>query len=310
MATTRKYLQSIIEEQGETNAELRSANEETLSANEELQRTNEELETAKEELQAANEELTTVNEELHNRNFELSLANDDLNNLLSSINIPLIIIGADLRIRRFTTQAEKVMNVIPSDVGRPFSDFKPNLQLADLETQIQQVIDSATVIESEAQDREGRWYSMRLRPYRTKDNRIDGAVMELVDIDAIKRAHDLKEARDFSAAIVDTVREALLVLNGDLSVNSANRSFYRAFQTRPEETVGRRIYELGNGQWNIPQLRSLLEELLPRDNTFDNFAVDHEFPGVGRKRMLLNARRILREDKQPKLILLAIEDVT
>lgn len=308
---TRKYLQSIIEEQEETNIELRSANEEILSANEELQSTNEELETAKEELQATNEELTTVNEELHNRNHELNLVNDDLNNLLGSNNIPLIILGNDLRIRRFTAQAGKVMNLIPGDVGRPFNDLKPHLQLADLETQIQQVIDTITASESEVQDYEGHWYSMRLRPYRTTDNRIDGVVMILVDIDALKRSQrQLKEALEYSAAIVDTVREALLVLDGGLKVHSANRSFYQKFQTRPDQTIGRHIYELGNGQWNIPQLRTLLEELLPRDNTFENFSVNHAFPNIGLRKMLLNARKIERADSDSPLILLAIEEFT
>lgn len=311
LTTTRKYLQSIIEEQEETNAELRSANEEILSANEELQSTNEELETAKEELQATNEELTTVNEELHNRNLELSRVNDDLNNLLGSIHLPVLIVGTDMHIRRFTAQAEKVLNLIPGDVGRPLGDLKPNLQVSDLEAQLQHVIDAVTVTESEVQDREGRWYSMRLRPYRTTDNRIDGAVMVLVDIDVAKRSEQLiKEEKEYSAAIVDTVRESLLVLNGELRVNSANRSFYKVFQSKPEYVVGRRIYELGNGQWNIPELRSLLEELLPRNNSFEKFVVEHEFPGIGHKQMLLNARRIVREDNQPALILLAIEDVT
>lgn len=310
LTTTRKYLQSIIEDQEETNAELRSANEEILSANEELQSTNEELETTKEELQATNEELTTVNEELYGRNHELSRLNDDLNNLLSSINLPLIIVGADLRLRRFTTLAEKVMNVIPGDVGRPFSDLKPNLQLVDLEAQIQQVIDTVTVTEKEVQDREGHWYSIRMRPYHTTDNRIDGVIIVLVDIDVSKQSQrQIQQEKDFSAAIVDTVREPLLVLNGDLSIHSANHSFYQTFQSKPADTVGRRIYDLGNGQWNIPSLRSLLEELLPRKKAFNDFFVEHNFPDIGRKKMILNARQILRTENQPELILLAMEEM-
>jgi two-component system, chemotaxis family, CheB/CheR fusion protein len=310
LTTTRKYLQSIIEDQEETNVELRSANEEILSANEELQSTNEELETTKEELQATNEELTTVNEELYNRNHELSRVNDDLNNLLGSINLPLIIVGTDLRIRRFTTQAEKVMNVIPGDVGRPFSDLKPNLQLTDLEAQIQHVIETVTVTEKEVQDRQGHWYSIRMRPYRTTDNRIDGVIIVLVDIDMSKQSQRrIQEEKDFSAAIVDTVREPLLVLNGDLNVKSANRSFYQTFHSQPADTEGQRIYDLGNGQWNIPALRTLLEELLPRNKAFDNFTVEHDFPDIGPKKMILNARQILSTDSQPGLILLAMEEV-
>src|SRR5437870_4401575 len=180
---SREYLQSIIEEQRTTNEELRSANEEIQSSNEELQSINEELETAKEELQSTNEELTTVNEELQNRNEELSKVNSDLSNLLSSVNIPIIMLGNDFRIRRFTPMAEKVMNLIPSDVGRPVTDVKPNVKPPDLRKAIQRTIDSLEIQEFRVEDHEGRWYSMRIRPYRTLDNKIDGVVIVLLDID-------------------------------------------------------------------------------------------------------------------------------
>jgi two-component system CheB/CheR fusion protein len=181
LEATREYLQSIIEEQRTTNEELRSANEEIQSSNEELQSINEELETAKEELQSTNEELTTVNEELQNRNDELTHLNNDLNNLLSSVNIPIIMLGSDLRIRRFTPMAEKVMNLIPSDAGRPFTDIKPNINVPDLKRMITHVIDSLEIAEVEVQDSAGRLYALRIRPYRTADNRIDGVVMVLLD---------------------------------------------------------------------------------------------------------------------------------
>src|SRR5437773_824936 len=180
---SREYLQSIIEEQRTTNEELRSANEVIQSSNEELQSINEELETAKEELQSTNEELTTVNEELQNRNEELSKVNSDLSNLLSSVNIPIIMLGNDFRIRRFTPMAEKVMNLIPSDVGRPVTDVKPNVKTPDLRKAIQRTIDSLEIQEFRVEDHEGRWYSMRIRPYRTLDNKIDGVVIVLLDID-------------------------------------------------------------------------------------------------------------------------------
>src|SRR5262249_49677053 len=158
----REYLQSIIEEQRTTNEELRSANEEIQSSNEELQSINEELETAKEELQSTNEELTTVNEELQNRNDELSMVNNDLSNLLSSVNLAIVMLGNDLRIRRFTPMAEKVMNLIPGDVGRPITDIKPNLKLPDLRRLISGVIDSLEIQEEEVEDNQGRWFSMRV----------------------------------------------------------------------------------------------------------------------------------------------------
>src|SRR5438445_448798 len=156
---------SITEEQRTTNEELRSANEEKQSSNEELQSINEEMETAKEELQSTNEELTTVNEELQNRNDELSQLNNDLNNLLSSVNIPIVMLGNDLRIRRFTPLAEKIMNLIPGDVGRPITDIKSNLKSRDLKQSIAKVIETLEIHESQTEDTQGKLYSMRIRPY-------------------------------------------------------------------------------------------------------------------------------------------------
>ncbi len=188
LASTQADLHAIIEEQEAGNEELQSANEEVLSSNEELQSTNEELETAKEELQATNEELTTVNEEMQNRNAELSLLNNDLVNLIGSVDIGILMLGTDLRIRRFTPAAQRVMNLIPGDVGRPLSDIKSNLHHLSLEDMINEVIDTMNAKELEVQDHLGRWYSMRIRPYKTLDNKIDGAVVVLVDINDLKRA--------------------------------------------------------------------------------------------------------------------------
>src|SRR5262249_46384537 len=156
----REYLQSVIEEQESTNEELKSANEEILSANEELQSTNEELQTAKEEAQSANEELATVNEELRSRNSDLARANADLLNLLGGVNIPIVMVGRDLRIRRFTPLAEKLFNLIPSDLGRPMGDIQPNLELADLPGLVAEVIDSLAPHEGVVRGKDGRWYSL------------------------------------------------------------------------------------------------------------------------------------------------------
>src|SRR5207302_2073865 len=132
LSALRGYLQSVIEEHESTNEELKSANEEILSTNEELQSTNEELQTAKEEAQSANEELATVNDELRHRNAELARVNNDLVNVLSGVSIPIVMVGRDLRVRRFTPLAEKLFNLIPADMGRPLSDIKPNLKVDDL----------------------------------------------------------------------------------------------------------------------------------------------------------------------------------
>ncbi len=180
---TKEYLQSIIEEQEASNEELRSANEEIQSSNEELQSTNEELETAKEELQSANEELNTVNEELQTRNMQLSQAGNDLLNLLSNVSIPIVMLGNDLRIRRFTPISEKILNLIPTDVGRPINDIKFNLDVPDLESILLDVLENLTPQTREVRDKSGRVYSLRVRPYRTEDYKIDGLVLVLVDMD-------------------------------------------------------------------------------------------------------------------------------
>src|SRR5262249_21960364 len=181
LAATREYLQSVIEQQEAANEELQSANEEVQSANEELQSINEEFETYKEEVQSSNEELATVNDELHNRNLELSQSNNDLVNLISSVQMAIVMLGPDLRIRRFTPMAEKMLNLIASDVGRPISDIKLNVDVPELERSIAEVIDAVIPKECEAQDKQGRWYSVRIRPYKTLENKIDGAVLMFVD---------------------------------------------------------------------------------------------------------------------------------
>lgn len=313
LATTKEHLQSIIEEQQATNQDLRAANEEILSSNEEFQSTNEELETAKEEIQAANEELNTINDELYRRNIESTQISNDLQNLLSSSNIPLLMLEGDLRIRRFTPLAQSILNLIPGDVGRPFGDINHHLNVPDLEQQIMEVVNTLSVKEQEIQDQTGHWYDLRIRPYRTIDNKIDGAVLILVDIDALKRsAAQLLESRNYAETIVETMQEPLIVMDTDLRVLTANRAFYEMFQVKANQTEHRLIYEIGNGQWNIPGLRSLLEKVLSNNteiHDLQNFEVEHDFEQIGHKKMLLNARKMLQADQQ-EMILLAINDIT
>ena len=194
LATTKGHLKSIIEELEAANEELKSANEETLSSNEELQSTNEELETAKEELQSINEELTTVNEQLQIRNAELSQTANDLNNLLSSVNLPIVMVSSDLRIRRATPAATRVLNLLPADVGRPITDLNLDLGVPDLRSMLVEVIDAVAVRQFDVRDRSGRRYVLRAQPYRTQENKIDGAVMVLVDVDELKHSVEVAEA--------------------------------------------------------------------------------------------------------------------
>ena len=192
LSASKESLQAIIEEQEATNEELKSANEEIESSNEELQSTNEELETAKEELQSTNEELTTLNEELSNRNLEVMQVNSDLSNLLSSVHLPIVMVDSALTVRRATPTARKMFNILDTDIGRRLSDLRPKIEISNLENLLRDVIDTLTMREKIVRDPEGRPYSLRIRPYRTADNKIDGAVMTLVDIDGSKQPRNNK----------------------------------------------------------------------------------------------------------------------
>jgi two-component system CheB/CheR fusion protein len=310
LADAHQHLQSISKEHEVAMEELRAVAEEAQSSNEELQSTNEELDTAKEELQATNEELTTVNDELNSRNCELRQLSSDLGNLLMSTHVPIIMVGADLRVRRITQVTERALNVAPGDVGRPIGDLRLSVEVPELEALLRGVIETLTVQEREVQARDGHWYSMRVRPYRPADNKIDGAVISFIDIDALKSALDqVRAGRDQARAIVETVREPLVILDADLRVVTANRSFYETFQMAAPETEGRLIFDLGPREWDIPRLRHLLEEILPQDTVLEDFEVEYDFASIGRRAILLNARRVLPAAGQPALILLAIEDV-
>jgi two-component system CheB/CheR fusion protein len=280
-----------------------------------MQSSNEELETSKEELQSLNEELITVNTELQNKNDELSVINNDMKNLLDSGNIPTIFLDNNLIIKRFTFHATKVVNLISSDIGRPINHIATNLKYEKFVEDAKEVLRTLVYKEIELQTNDGIWYQMRILPYRTTKNVIDGVVITFSDINSLKTAYekinklsqDIQLARDYADNIINTVRESLLILDKDLRVLSANRSFYKMFNTISEQTVGRFIYELDNKNWEIPQLRELLEEIIPKHNFFEDYEVEYNFVNAGREKLLLNARQIFHGEKETKLILLAIQ---
>ena len=309
LSDTREYLRNLTEEYEAHSEELHAANEEARSANEELQSTNEELGTTKEELQSANEELTTINEELQHRNEELGAINSDLKNLLSAVSVAIVMVDSDLRVRRFNPVAEKLLEMAPIDIGRPIGHLRGRLSVAALEQQIEQVMETLHTAETEIQDSSGYWYSILTRPYRTLDDRIAGAVVTIQDINPLKRGlKAAEEARDYAEEMIETVREPLAVLDADLRVVRATAAFFEMFLVSREETEGRFLYDLGNGQWNRPRLRELIGSAIFRDQPFQDYELKHEFPHIGWRTMRLNARRIPRQET--KRMLLAIEDVT
>lgn len=265
-------------------------------------------------MQSANEELTTLNEELQTRNLEPAKVNDDLTNLLNSTNIAIVMLDNELSVRRFTPSAERLFNLIHSDIGRPFGDINPPVDVPNFVPYIQDVLDTLSTKEIEVKDGDGRWYNLRVRPYKTMDNKIDGAVQALLDIDALKQSlkslNYTTEALKFAEAIVETVREPLMVLTADFRVRSANQSFYRIFGVAPDVTLGSSLFSLGNGQWDIPELRAALGKLVEKGTPFENFEVARVFPNVGYRRVLLNARRLALQGNKEFMTLLAIEDLT
>jgi two-component system CheB/CheR fusion protein len=179
-----------------------SAGQEILSRNEELQLINEELDTAKEELQSTNEELTTLNDELSNRNLEMMQVTSDLDNLLTSVQFPIVMVDGTLTVRRATPAARNAFNILPSDIGRRITELRPNIGVPDLENILHGVIKTLTVFERKVRDLEGREYSLRVRPYRTSDNRIDGAVITLFDLGGSELPRNKKKAKRRSRADV------------------------------------------------------------------------------------------------------------
>lgn len=308
LAYLKENYQATLEEQQASNEELKSTNEEMQSTNEELQSTNEELETSKEELQSVNEELITVNSELQAKIEQLAGMQNDMKNLLDNTHIGTVFLDEKLIIRRFTRDATMIYRLVPTDVGRPLSDIKSNIAGEALLTQAHTVLETLIPFEQEVQTDNGIWYLVRIQPYRTLDNVIDGVVLTFTDISKRVQAEtDMRLTRDLAESVVDTIDKPLLVMDGGLKVISANRVFFQYFQVTAADTIERKIYDLGNGQWNIPALRELLEIILPRDQAFEGFIVEHDFPVIGHQKIRLNARRIVGKSSELSLILLMIE---
>jgi two-component system CheB/CheR fusion protein len=246
----------VIEQQEAANESLQAANEEVQSANEELQSINEELETSKEEVQSTNEELATLNEELHNRNLELSLSNNDFVNLLNSVQMAIVMLGSDLRIRRFTPMAEKLFNLLAGDIGRPISNLKVNFGISDLEELITEVIDTLSDKEIEVTDRDGRWYSLRIRPYRTTENHIDGAVLVVVDVDTLKRNQDALRRQ---SELLEQAHEPIVMWELDGPIIYWNRGAEEVYGFSKEQVIGRVVFELLETQPGPDVVRAALE---------------------------------------------------
>ena len=311
LLSNREYMQSIIESQEASNEELQSANEEIQSANEELQSTNEELETAKEELQSTNEELATINEEHGIRNQELITANNDLSNLVASVELAIVILRDDMSIRRFTPAARQLLNLIDADVGRPISNIRPNVTIPELEQRVHQVISTMAVQSLEVNDRDGHWYVLRIRPYKTMDNRIEGVVMTFVDIDSVKDVERLSRALQQErrlAAVVRDSSDAVTVQDFSGRILTWNRRAAEIYGYSEEEALQLSSDAL-IAEKSIDDMKNLVGQLkqgkkIPPGKSWRRNKDGREF------RVLLTVSQLFDETGQPASIAFTERDIT
>jgi two-component system CheB/CheR fusion protein len=203
--------------------------------------------------------------------------------------------------------AEKVLNVIATDVGRPLTDINTNLNVPHLPRLMAEVVESLTILEQEVQDRQGHWYSMRLRPYKTSENKIDGVVLTLIDIDPMRRTiAELEEARDFANAVIESAREPMVALDAGLVIQMANQSFYRLFKTTRERARGSSFFDVINEPERLEALRTTLSGILPRGASLTNHEVRIDLPGTGPTLLAINVHQISSSVRSYPLILLSL----
>jgi two-component system CheB/CheR fusion protein len=310
LSEIKDYQRSLIEQYETTQEELTSANEELQSTNEEFQSTNEEIETAKEELQSTNEELVALNDELQIRNADLTTLGSDLNNLLASIELPVLMVGSDHNIRRFSPKAKDLFNLIPTDIARPISDIKPKFAL-DLDALVSEVLERLSPKEIEVQDLNGTWLRIQIRPYRSVDNKIDGAVIAVVDVDALKKKEiKAKETIEYITSVAETVPLPLSVVAFDFRLQSANQPFYKYFQIS-NKSVGKDIFSfLKMKSEDLEKVRKLFSRSISENKLFTDFEISCEIPNIGSRKVLLSGGKIGWIGTEKDAALISFVDVT
>jgi two-component system CheB/CheR fusion protein len=309
LESARKQLENLTIDRDLTLEELRTSNEEILSANEELQSSNEELETAKEELQSSNEELRTVNDELQVRNFDLGLVKDDLANIIDSTNMPLILMSRELTLRRFTPAAERLLGLLPSDVGRNISHVKFDISIEGLQDLCLGVLQTMQFVEKQVQDQHGRWQSMSIRPYRTSANKIDGLIVGFFDVNALTTNLNQKGI-DFAERIVATARGPLVVLDGNGFMKMGNEAFYKYLRRQDTAPFSGLFFDVSPSVAHSTLAKDAINSLLNNGTEFRNVEVELEVE-LGQKRIfLMHGWEIYKNGSKDKRVLLDFDDVT
>jgi len=317
LSAKEEYLRTAVEELETSNEELKSTNEEMQSTNEELQSTNEELETSREELQSVNEELVTVNSELLQKIEELDHANNDMNNMLAGTGIGTLFVDRQLLITRFSSAITEILGLIPTDIGRPLSDIAPHLKGdGDLAAVVTLVLDTLVPAEAEVESNGARFFRMRVQPYRTLQNVIEGAVLTFADVteqrqvqgqlDALAGA--VAEAGDLAQAVLDAGREPMLVLDEELTVVTANEAFLATFETAREAIVGRDLRDLEDA-WQATGLFDLLLQVLPRGMTLEGYELSFTTQALGPCTVTLDVIELLQTHGTRRLMLISATDV-
>jgi two-component system, chemotaxis family, CheB/CheR fusion protein len=310
LVATKEHVAALVEEHVRGTDALASANDDLVSSNEELQSLNEELETAKEEVQATNEELATLNDELHDRNLELLRVNADVLNLLDAVEIPILIIDEERRIRRFTQRASTFLGLTQADVGKRVSELILPIQAPDLKQWITRAMDQSTLVEAEVHDHADRWHRLQIRPRRGPGGNTEGAILSLVDIDELRHEVAIAQwARDYARSIVEAVSVPLVVLDAGFCVLSANAAYYSLFGEKASETEGHRFFELGGGEWNKAELQRAVTASLGTEGVIRAQELVRESPGAPRRVTSVSGCTVASPAGEP-MVLLAIEDVT
>jgi two-component system CheB/CheR fusion protein len=306
LVTTKEYLETIVQELATSNEELQSSNEELQSSNEELQSTNEELETSKEELQASNEELVTVNEELQSRLGQLGVANDDLINVLGNVTSPVLLVGLDLRIRRFSGAAERLLNLVSSDIGRPISYLGTSLNVPQIESAVSESIDTMRSKELRVRCSNGGWYAMHTAPYQTADRAIRGVVIELIPVAAPQNANDFVELDELVDKVLATLPHEVVLIDHSLRMVWMNPPFRKAWPASGD-VLGQPLESVLARSGAFEVLWSAIEEAVFAGRPFENHSTVETSETGAPRTARWSARCLPAEPGREALTMLVIE---
>jgi two-component system CheB/CheR fusion protein len=302
---TKQQLHNTIEQMETSLEELKSTNEELQSTNEELQSTNEESLTTKEEMQSLNEELMTINMQYQAKAEELTQLNNDMKNLLDNTEIGTIFLDTNMTILRFTPQVKKLFNVIPTDIGRSINDIVFNFDYNGLEEDIHRVIETLAIKEAEIKTKSDEWYTLRIMPYRTMDNFINGAVLTFNKITSLKHLeYQLEALKQYAMSIIETLRDPALLLDKDLQILNANTNFIRFFKAEGVELKGMSFAVVVHELWKTSKLDQLLKKCVHQDT---QLTFTHDFPEIGTKTLFITAKpSINKETKETSIVMVII----